>query len=62
MYMPPILAGTLHQLVVLKYLPQSSMRQLISVSINKVPSAPAELLRYLFKMCLDSEFWDIAKI
>ena len=59
---PSILAGTLHLSVVLKYLPQSSMRQLISVSINKVPSAPAELLRYLSKMCLDIEYWDITRI
>ena len=47
-----LLAGTLHLAVVLKYLPQSSIRQEIS----------AELLRYSSQMCLDSECLDIARI
>ena len=59
---PSILAGTFRLSVVLKSLTQSSMRHYIFVSINKVPSAPAEILRYLSKMCLDSECWDIARI
>ena len=44
MYMPPILAGTLHQLVVLKYLPEL-LRYLSKMCLDTVDSECWDITR-----------------